>query len=125
MPFSILFEIARNAANEVAADAGHLSPSRIFIGEVKAATGGAGVPAISDAEKIERHGENPMLRPTRGPVANDNLFRVVGCYSRFEAIPVELRSCQNQKGDPRKPSTPEQNRYRVVLSPLAEGIAGD
>lgn len=127
MPFSILFEIARNAANEVAADAGHLNPSRIFIGEVKAATGGAGVPAISDAEKIERHGENPMLRPTRGPVANDNLFRVVGCYSRFGAIPVELRSCQNQKGlgDPRKPSTPEQNRYRVVLSPLAEGIAGD
>ena len=47
----MLFEIARNAANEVAADAGHLSPSRIFIGEVKAATGGAGVPAISDAEK--------------------------------------------------------------------------
>jgi hypothetical protein len=44
---------------------------------------GAGVPAISDAEKIERHGEKPMLRPTLGPVANDNLFRVVGCYNRF------------------------------------------
>jgi hypothetical protein len=28
-------------------------------------------------------------------------------------------------GDPRKPSTPEHNRYRIVLSPLAEGIAGD
>ena len=113
MPFSILFEIARNAANEVAADVGHLSPSRIFIGEVKAATGGAGVPAISDAEKIERR-EKPMLRPTLGPVANDNLFRVVGSYNRFGAM-----------GDPRNPSTPEHNRYRVVLSPLAEGIAGE
>jgi hypothetical protein len=88
--------------------------SRLFIGEVKAATGGAGVPAISDAEKIERHGEKPMLRPTLGPVANDNLFRVVGSYNRFGAM-----------GDPRNPSTPEHNRYRVVLSPLAEGIAGD
>jgi hypothetical protein len=105
LPFSILFEIARNAANEVAADAGHLSPSRIFIGEVKAATGGAEVPAISDAEKIERHGEKPMLRPTLGPIANDNLFRVVGSYNRFGAIPVEMRSCQNQKGigRPQKP----------------------
>jgi hypothetical protein len=127
LPFSILFEIARNVPNEVAADAGHLSPSRIFIGEVKAATGGAGVPAISDAEKIERHGEKPMLRPTLGPAANDNLFRVVGSYNRFGAIPLDYGVAKIKRGlgDPRKPSTPEHNRYRVVLSPLAEGIAGD
>jgi hypothetical protein len=49
-------------------------------------------------KKIELHGEKPMLRSTLGPVANDNLFRVVGSYNRFGAIPVELRSCQNQKG---------------------------
>ena len=113
MPFSILFEIARNAAND--------SPQTLVISaqvaflsvRSKPRPEAPGVPAISDAEKIERR-EKPMLRPTLGPVANDNLFRVVGSYNRFGAM-----------GDPRNPSTPEHNRYRVVLSPLAEGIAGE
>ena len=48
-------------------------------------------------------------------------------YNRFGAIPLDYGVAKIKRGlgDPRKPSTPEHNRYRIVLSPLAEGIAGD
>jgi hypothetical protein len=78
LPFSILFEIARNAANEVAADAGHLSPSRIFIGEVKVATGGAGYQCgkpTATPEWIEN-----------GPRRTSYLWHCWACDYQFEAV---------------------------------------
>jgi hypothetical protein len=66
LPFSVLFEVARHAADEVATDIGHLRPGLISIGEVEAAIRGAGKTAISDPEKIERHGEKPMLEAAQG-----------------------------------------------------------
>jgi hypothetical protein len=62
LPFSVLLEVTRNAADEIAANAGQFCPSCIVVGKLGATVRRAGKTAISDAEKIERHGEKPMLR---------------------------------------------------------------
>ena len=56
LPFSVLFETAGNAANEIAANSGHLCPSGVLVGEIKAAIRSAGEFAVADPERIKRHG---------------------------------------------------------------------
>src|SRR5258708_21879860 len=65
LPFSVLLEVTRNAADEIAANAGQFCPSCIAVGKLGATVSRTGKTAISDAEKIERHGEKPMLRPLK------------------------------------------------------------
>jgi hypothetical protein len=72
LPFVILFEITGDTADKIAANIGQLLPSGIMIGQCDAAASRAGKTAILNAEKIERHGEKPMLRPD-APVKNDYL----------------------------------------------------
>src|SRR5665647_3616553 len=56
LPFAVLLEVAGDAADHIAAHAGQFFPGGIAIGMLGAKIGGAGILAISDAKKIERHG---------------------------------------------------------------------
>jgi hypothetical protein len=64
LPFVILFEIAGDTADKIAADIGQLLPSGIMIGQRDAAASRARKTSVSDAEEIERHGEKPILLST-------------------------------------------------------------
>jgi hypothetical protein len=72
LPFVILFEVTGDTSDKIAADVGQLLPSGSVIGQFGATVSGARKTSVSDAEEIERHGENPMLRPN-APVKNNYL----------------------------------------------------
>src|SRR4051794_7383386 len=55
LPFGILLHAARNAAEQVAADLGHLGPGGVAAFEFGPLVGRASVAAIADSKKIKRH----------------------------------------------------------------------
>ena len=55
LPFGIRLQAARNAAEQVAADLGHLGPGRFAALEFGALVGRTGVATVADPEKILRH----------------------------------------------------------------------
>src|ERR1700712_6042206 len=55
LPFGILLQAARNAAEQIAADLGHFGPGRLAGFEFGSLIGCAGVAAMADPEKIQRH----------------------------------------------------------------------
>ena len=55
MPFGVLLETARDAAEEIAANLGHLGPRRFAALELGALFGSAGIATMADAEEIQRH----------------------------------------------------------------------
>ena len=55
LPFGILFQLARDTADHVAADMCQLSPRRLVVGELNVRL--PGELAVSDTEEIVRHGE--------------------------------------------------------------------
>lgn len=56
LPFGILFELAGNPANHIAADAGQLFPGGVAVGNLGAMVRRARILATLDAEEIDRHG---------------------------------------------------------------------
>ena len=62
LPIGFRFQATTNARNQVGADFGHLSPSRIPVDEIEDAVGNAGEFAVADSKKIERHRENLYVR---------------------------------------------------------------
>src|ERR1700712_1630014 len=58
LPFGILLQAARNAAEQIAADLGHFGPRGLAALEFGTLIGRAGVAAMADPEKIQRH-DNP------------------------------------------------------------------
>ena len=66
LPFGVFLEFAGNAADHIAANAGQLFPRGNPVGKLDALFGGAGVFAISDAKKIERHGTYQYMRAIPG-----------------------------------------------------------
>jgi MinD superfamily P-loop ATPase len=55
VPFGVLLQTARNAANEIAADLGHLCPSGVSVGEIETVVGNATEVVVTDPDKIGRH----------------------------------------------------------------------
>ena len=55
LPFGVLFEIACNAANEVAAHLGHLIPSGITVREVEHGVRRSGSPTTLNTQIKDRH----------------------------------------------------------------------
>src|SRR3981081_2089526 len=55
MPFGVLFEAARNPAEKVAANLGHLGPGGIAALEFRSLDGSPGIATGADPEKIQRH----------------------------------------------------------------------
>ena len=66
LPFGVFLEFAGNAADHIAANAGQLFPGGIAVGKFGAVIGSPGVPAISDAKKIERHGMHRCVKAAPG-----------------------------------------------------------
>ena len=55
LPFGILFQAARKAAEEVAADVRHLGPGGLAAFEFGSLIGRARIAAVADPKKIQRH----------------------------------------------------------------------
>jgi hypothetical protein len=55
LPFGVLLQAARNAAEQIAGDLGHFSPGSLATFEFRPLIGRAGVVAVADPEKIQRH----------------------------------------------------------------------
>jgi hypothetical protein len=68
VPFRILLEAARNAAEKVAANLRHLGLRRFAALKFRWLIGGAGIAAMADPEKIQRHCLNPCVGPPLQPV---------------------------------------------------------
>src|SRR5882724_10467862 len=66
LPFGILFQAARNAAEQVAADLGHLGPGGLTALEFGSLIGRACEAAVADPKKIQRH-DDPCVGPPPGP----------------------------------------------------------
>jgi hypothetical protein len=56
-PFGILFHVAGDTANKIAADPGHLDPGSVAVGQINAAVGNAGESAVANLEIIQWHCE--------------------------------------------------------------------
>src|SRR5207249_7456218 len=54
-PFCVLLQAARNAAEQVTATPGHLGPCGFVALEFRAVIRRAGIAAVADPEKIQRH----------------------------------------------------------------------
>src|SRR5260370_27667260 len=63
LPFGILLQAARNAAEKVAADLGHLGPGRLAPLEFGSLIGRACVATMADPENIQRHDWAHVLAP--------------------------------------------------------------
>ena len=66
--FGIFREFAGNAADHIAANTGQLFPGDTAVGKFSAVVGSAGILAISDTKKIQRHGVNQCAVAASGPV---------------------------------------------------------
>jgi hypothetical protein len=55
LPFGILFQVARKTAEKVSANLGHLAPSGLAAFKFRSLIGCAGIAALADPKKIQRH----------------------------------------------------------------------
>jgi hypothetical protein len=65
MPLGFLFQVAGNAADQIAADLGHLRPGGILVREIETAVGNARIGAVADSKKIGRHVETVLVWAAR------------------------------------------------------------
>src|SRR5258708_5827375 len=80
LPFGILLQAARDAAEEVAAHLGHLGPGGLAVFEFCPLIRRTRVVTMADPEKIKRHGSTLMLAaPDRLPTL------IAGCYQRMKS----------------------------------------
>src|ERR1700694_6251831 len=63
VPFGVLLQAARNAADKIAANRGHFGPGCLAALEFRALVGSAGIATVADPEEIQRHVEPIFLGP--------------------------------------------------------------
>lgn len=70
-PAGVLIKSAASAADEVAANLGHLDPGRILVGAFEGLIGATRISSLANSQKVLRHGGNhwvkPIWTPGRGP----------------------------------------------------------
>src|SRR6266404_5718303 len=98
LPFGILLQAARNAAEKVAADLGHLGPGRLAALEFGSLIGRACVATMADPEKIQRHDWAHVLGPLPAfvgwHVGSDSL------PSDKDGHPYDYGMATSQRSDP-------------------------
>jgi hypothetical protein len=55
VPFGVLLQATRKAANQIAADLGHLHPGGVPVDEIKTVVGNATEVVVTDPDEIGRH----------------------------------------------------------------------
>jgi hypothetical protein len=55
VPFGVLFQATRNAAEQIAADRGHLGPGGFAALELSGLFGSAGIATMANPKEIKRH----------------------------------------------------------------------
>jgi len=83
-PFRLLFQLADNAADQIAANPAHFRPGGVPVGKVESLAGSARIVPIADSEIKQRHVTSNVLRPPRaGPIQRYQTSKFVsaGCLS--------------------------------------------